>query len=320
MPPIAAPLMKTMSMTDQSVGVGIADSDKVDWVRPWHRGSLRTGTAVQLPVERVDDASRADPEAVLAAMIGRAKDTSGPEAPLPASQLVSMRTGKGRGDDARPPSLLVIDSRSLTRDCLAAALHGAGIERVIAVANIEQAMPHIDTGVLFKAVFINLAADDFSQESLMAITEPLRTHLPESPLLLLSERMDAKHAAVAVRHGVHGFLSRDMALELTIAAIHFVELGWTLFPSELFPALSTQGLMAAPDPNLTWHLTGRQMEVLHHLRTGMANKNIGRLLEISERTVKAHVKEIMRRFGVSNRTQIVALLGQELSRPDPMSP
>jgi DNA-binding NarL/FixJ family response regulator len=90
-----------------------------------------------------------------------------------------------------------------------------------------------------------------------------------------------------------------------------------LFPSELFPALSTEGLMTAPDdPSLTWHLTSRQMEVLHYLRTGMANKNIASLLNISERTVKAHVKEIMRRFGVSNRTQIVALMGRGLNRPD----
>ena len=222
----------------------------------------------------------------------------------------------GDGGDA-PSSLLVIDARSLTRDCLVAALHGAGIDRVIAVANIDQAIRHIEMGCVFKAVFINLAADEFSQESLAAITEPLSIHLPHSPLLLLSERMNAKHAAVAVRHGVHGFLSRDMALDLTIAAIHFVELGWTLFPSELFPALSRQGLMpGSNDADLTWHLTGRQIEVLHHLRTGMANKNIARLLGIGERTVKAHVKEIMRRFGVTNRTQIVALLSRYDGRLD----
>ena len=225
--------------------------------------------------------------------------------------------GSDSGDVVRAPPaatpLLLIDSRALTRDCLVAALHGAGIELVVPVANIHQAMSHVGQGVRFKAIFINLAADDFSQESLAAITRPLREVLPDTPLLLLSERMDSRRAAVALRHGINGLLGRDLALELTIAAIHFVELGWTLFPSELMPALSTHGLMAMPeDAGIRWHLTSRQMQVLHHLRTGMSNKNIAQLLDISERTVKAHVKEIMRRFGVSNRTQIVALLGNRL--------
>lgn len=214
-------------------------------------------------------------------------------------------------------SLLVIDSRALTRDCLVAALHAAGIEAVVAVADVDEAMRHVAEGAQFNAIFINLAADDFSQESLTAITAPLHASLPNSPLLLLSERTDLKHAAVALRHGVHGFLNRDLALELTVAAIHFVELGWSLFPSELMPGLVTQGLMAAPEePTNGWHLTSRQMEVLLHLRTGMSNKNIAHLLNISERTVKAHVKEIMRRFGVSNRTQIAALFGQGFTPPE----
>jgi DNA-binding NarL/FixJ family response regulator len=269
-----------------------------------------------LLVKPRDGANGTEPKAALEAVTPGGNDPLGPRAPPRGPKLAPAGSAERRGNEQRPSSLLVIDGRSLTRDCLVAAFHGAGIDNVVAVANIDQAMQHIEKGTLFKAVFINLAADDFNQESLMEITEPLRTHLPESPLLLLSERMDAKHAAVAVRHGVHGFLSRNMGLELTIAAIHFVELGWTLFPSELFPALSTHGPIAGPDSSdPTWNLTGRQMDVLHHLRTGMANKNIARALDISERTVKAHVKEIMRRFGVSNRTQIVALIGQELNRP-----
>jgi DNA-binding NarL/FixJ family response regulator len=280
---------------------------------------LLIGILMQLLASRMGGGRGHAEAAPVAAVAGQERPSGRPAAPV--SKLFSVRSSDRPKKDAPPASLLVIDSRSLTRDCLVAALRGAGIDLVVAVANIEQAMSHIASGSTFKAIFINLAADDFSQESLMAITEPLRTHLPETPLLLLSERMDAKHAAVAVRHGVHGFLSRDMALDLTIAAIHFVELGWTLFPSKLFPALSTQGLMTVPDdPSLTWHLTGRQMEVLHHLRTGMSNKNIARLLDIGERTVKAHIKEIMRRFGVSNRTQIVALIGQGFNRPDPAIP
>lgn len=217
------------------------------------------------------------------------------------------------GSDGRGPgALLVIDSRDLTRDCLLAALHSAGIELVIAVANIEQALHHAEGGAWFKAVFINLAADDFTPESLLEITAPLHALVPRTPLLLMSERIDPARAAAALKQGIHALLSRDLALELTVAAIRLVELGWTLVPSEFMPIAWTEDSIAeryASDAN--WRLTGRQTEVLNHLRSGMPNKQIARLLNISERTVKAHVKELMRRFRVTNRTQIVA----SFSRP-----
>ncbi|RSV05220.1 helix-turn-helix domain-containing protein [Sphingomonas koreensis] len=54
-------------------------------------------------------------------------------------------------------------------------------------------------------------------------------------------------------------------------------------------------------------LTGRQRQVLDGLSRGMTNRQIAKSLMVTERTVKAHVKELMRRLGASNRTQVVAI-------------
>ena len=54
-------------------------------------------------------------------------------------------------------------------------------------------------------------------------------------------------------------------------------------------------------------LTGRQRQVLEGLSRGMTNRQIATNLMVTERTVKAHVKELMRRLGASNRTQVVAI-------------
>ena len=62
---------------------------------------------------------------------------------------------------------------------------------------------------------------------------------------------------------------------------------------------------ALPDPACDADLTPRQSEVLIRLRKGYSNKLIARDLGIAEATVKIHVRQLMRKFVASNRTQIV---------------
>ncbi len=63
---------------------------------------------------------------------------------------------------------------------------------------------------------------------------------------------------------------------------------------------------ACRDPRLL-RLTEREREVLHHLMSGMSNKAIARLLDLQEVTVKAHLRQVFRKLGVTNRTQATAL-------------
>jgi two-component system nitrate/nitrite response regulator NarL len=62
----------------------------------------------------------------------------------------------------------------------------------------------------------------------------------------------------------------------------------------------------AADPRLE-RLTEREREVLHHLMNGLSNKAIARLLYLQEVTVKAHLRQVFRKLGVTNRTQATAL-------------
>jgi DNA-binding NarL/FixJ family response regulator len=188
-------------------------------------------------------------------------------------------------------------------------MQGAGVDPIIAVAEIDEALPLLQDGRPIRAVFINLAVDDFHEASLRAMLAPLRVRLPGCPVLLLSEHLDAPHAIAAFRQKVHALLGAAMALELAISAIAFVDVGWMLFPDDLLSSLLTSDLVPdAEQPAIGGELTPRQHQVLDQLRGGLSNKAIALKLEISERTVKAHVKEIMRRFGVANRTQVVAML------------
>jgi len=99
-----------------------------------------------------------------------------------------------------------------------------------------------------------------------------------------------------------------------IGAIHFVSAGWVIHPPLDMKPLPQAPAESAPALPST-RLTPRQQEVLNCLATGMPNKAIAFRLGLSERTVKAHVHEIMQRVGVVNRTQIVALLNEGRNLP-----
>lgn len=222
--------------------------------------------------------------------------------------------GESTAQDAEhKAALILIDPRQLTRECLVAALEGAGGEPIIAVGDAAELPEPIDGAAAVRAAILNLASDDFQEAGLRSMLAPLRARLPACPILLLSEQLDAAHAAVAFRQKIQALLSARMPLTLAISAIQFVELGWMLFPEELFPNLLNSGLLAhAAEEPTEGQLTPRQKEVLQQLRAGASNKAIAAHLAISERTVKAHVKAIMRHFGAANRTQVVAMVADGL--------
>jgi two-component system nitrate/nitrite response regulator NarL len=98
----------------------------------------------------------------------------------------------------------------------------------------------------------------------------------------------------------------------------------TTKPSQLHSAHSAASPQApAGDPSL---LSSREYAILRHLTQGASNKHIARQLEIAEATVKVHVKSLLRKIRVSNRTQAAMwavshgelLNGREPAASDPL--
>ncbi|MCW4463454.1 response regulator transcription factor [Sphingomonas sp. BT-65] len=225
----------------------------------------------------------------------------------------NLRAISGGRNVGRPGSdelyLLVIDPRSLTRDCLVAALEGVGdLGSVIAAGSAEEAAA-ILAGIDGRtAALLNLASDAFDHPTLSRMIEPLRQAAPGS-ILVLTTHVDAEHARAALSLGIAGFLSADMSFDLTVEAIRIVSRGWIAYPRSILEQPATQSIMLSPGARRSYDamLTGRQRQVLEGLSRGLTNRQIATSLRVTERTVKAHVKELMRRLGASNRTQVVAI-------------
>jgi DNA-binding NarL/FixJ family response regulator len=226
--------------------------------------------------------------------------------------MKGAESGGAGGSD--PLHLLVIDPRSLTRDCLVAALeNGRDIGSVIPAESTEAAAAILAEIEGRRAVLLNLASDSFDHPSLARMIEPLHTAMAGS-ILVVTTHVDAEHAHMALRLGIAGFLGTEMSFELTVDAIRFVSRGWITYPRSLLDQPIAESIPPSSGPRRAHDamLTGRQRQVLEGLSRGLTNRQIASGLMVTERTVKAHVKELMRRLGASNRTQVVAITSARL--------
>jgi DNA-binding NarL/FixJ family response regulator len=116
-------------------------------------------------------------------------------------------------------------------------------------------------------------------------------------VIMLTSSDSAEVANLAMRYGASGFLSKNVEHRLLIKAIREVHAGQTGI---------MQGVAVETKPAGGTLLTPREMEVLRLMRRGLSNAEIGRLMSISERTVKGHVTFILEKLGAADRTGAVA--------------
>jgi len=103
----------------------------------------------------------------------------------------------------------------------------------------------------------------------------------------------------AVRAGAAGYVYKDIAPAALAAAIRSVHAGHVLLHPEVAAALAAAG----PGPESAARLTGRERVVLAEIARGRSNREIARILALSEKTVKTHVSAILAKLGVQDRTQ-----------------
>lgn len=128
----------------------------------------------------------------------------------------------------------------------------------------------------------------------------------EARMIVLSAELSVDELAVSLRAGARGYLLSDISKEAMTHSLTLILLGETVFPSGLALAWLNGGLTAnrsVADRALARDLTRRETEILDCLTAGSSNKQIARDLGITEATVKIHMKSLIRKIGVRNRTQ-----------------
>jgi len=131
----------------------------------------------------------------------------------------------------------------------------------------------------------------------------IKLDLPNTPVVMFSGYDNPTYVARAVALGAAGYISKSATRTELINAIRAAASGDTIWSREELRRVT--GALAAPrtasDTEVS--LTKRESEVLKQLAFGLTNKEIAQSLGISYETVKEHVQHILRKIGVSDRTQ-----------------
>jgi DNA-binding NarL/FixJ family response regulator len=123
----------------------------------------------------------------------------------------------------------------------------------------------------------------------------IKAEFPEAKMVALTTYGGDEDIRRALSAGVQAYLTKDVLHDELLKAIRAVYAGQKYLPAAVAAALTAQ--MPRPD------LSAREVQVLELIVRGLANKQIAYSLNIAEHTVKNHVKNILSKLGVQDRTQ-----------------
>jgi DNA-binding NarL/FixJ family response regulator len=146
-----------------------------------------------------------------------------------------------------------------------------------------------------------------------ALLANLMERYPEARLIVVGEKHDEANCFSLLRLGVKGLLTYVEARDQLIRALPLVANGGFWVPRSVLSGfvdsiLSGQGRRLKPDS--VTNLSRREQEVLDSLLENLANKEIASKLNIAERTVKFHVSNLLSKFGVRRRADLILLTFQ----------
>ena len=144
----------------------------------------------------------------------------------------------------------------------------------------------------------------------LGVLNELRAHGAGTRVLVLTSGASPTGPALAIQAGAVGFLYKDVDPDALVRAIRSVHDGHTVLASDAADLVAAR---PGADSRGIRSLTAREREVLAMLADGRSNREIARLLNLSEKTVKSHVSAILAKLGVADRTQAALLAVRHVS-------
>jgi DNA-binding NarL/FixJ family response regulator len=195
--------------------------------------------------------------------------------------------------------ILVADDHEVVRCGLKSLFVGTELEIVAEAANGQDALRIIGEQEL-DVVMLDVRMPDTDGLNVLG---RLKLDKPDLPVLILSTYDNPTYVARAVALGAAGYILKGSDRDRVIEAVRRAAAGESVWTRDELRRVT--GALATPrlNANVEVPLTQRESEVLKQLALGLTNKEIAQALHISYETVKEHVQHILRKIGVSDRTQ-----------------
>ncbi|TJZ91833.1 response regulator transcription factor [Paracoccus gahaiensis] len=218
------------------------------------------------------------------------------------------------GEAVQPPepgfrTALIVEDHPLFGDALAMTLLSvSGIRDVTHAETLAQASGYLKQDRQFDVILLDLNLPDV--DGLEGLLH-LRRLAPRVPVLLVTSVNETRVIRAALAGGAAGFVPKHSRREVFRAAFEALDAGEIFAPD--LPQDDLAGAALCPESSAETvirrlaQLTRQQARILDLICEGRMNKQIAHDLSIAETTVKAHVTAIMRKMGVSSRTQAVLM-------------
>jgi len=195
--------------------------------------------------------------------------------------------------------VLLADDHEVVRRGLKSLFEGTDIQVVAEAANGHDALKLVKEKKL-DVVLLDVRMPDIDGLNVLG---RIKLDHPDLPVLMLSTYDNPTYVARAVALGAAGYVLKDSHRDKLLDSIRGAATGETVWTREELRRVT--GALATPrlSAEVEVPLTQRESEVLKQLALGLTNKEIAQALHISYETVKEHVQHILRKIGVTDRTQ-----------------
>ncbi len=200
--------------------------------------------------------------------------------------------------------LFIVDDHTLFRQGLVSLLQNEpGLEVAGEAASGEQALllgPSLQPDVILMDVKMPGIGG-------VEATRRLAEAMPQSRVLMLTVSEEEESLLAAIQAGARGYILKNAGADELLEAIRRVHHGDAILSpvmtGRLFQTLRSGGV---PTPLTALPLTRREQDVFHLLAQGASNRQIAEALTITENTVKTHVRNILEKLELHNRSEVAA--------------
>ncbi len=195
-----------------------------------------------------------------------------------------------------PIKVLAVDDHHLLREGVAAVI---GTQHDVKL--VAEASSGAEAIELFRLHRPDVTLMDLQMPGISGIDAILaiRAEFPNARFIVLTTYQGDIQALRALKAGAAGYLLKNMLRKELLDTIRLVHAGRRRIPAEIAAELADHVTEDA--------LSDREVDVLRRVATGNANKIIAEQLNVSEATVKGHMKSILSKLGASDRTHAVMI-------------